>query len=178
MFRHSRSETKLQSEAIDAVKALGHDAKHYGTVSSVIRVLEREDESVPLSIRVKSKDFRWYVLGVMFFANWIIAIAGGVLWLVLLLLPSGSTPISTGARVAGFVGWLFMAGVFLAINVAAVLLSIGHNSAPNPGPAAFFYLFMLLQAVLIATIGIRMLMRRYRAASASRVAQATSPDTL
>lgn len=160
LYQQTRNGSNLRPDTVEVLQELGESADNYFTVRTVIQIFESIDRPVSWAIRIKSMKFQWSVLFVLFILSWIIAIAGGIAWLIQIALPSKSTLMSPRSRIGGLLGWLAMAAAFLALNVAAIVHSLGHNSSPPPGPAAPFYLLMLFLACIIAVVSILMWRKR------------------
>jgi len=163
LYQQTREGGKLQPETVRVLQDFGASANKYYTIGIAIQVLESIDEPVPWSTRIRSSGFQWDILFVSLILSWIVAIVGGILWLLLIAVPSDSAQVSRGSRVGSLVGWFAMAVLFLASTGVAILLSLGHSYAPKPGPAVPFYMLTLFLACIVAGISIRMLRKRIMA---------------
>lgn len=151
---------RLERETIAALLDFGRSAENYFSVRQVIQLLGKVDVGVPWSIRVKDKGFRWAVLGWILLASWIIGGTASIAWLFRLLLPSNETGLSGGSRLGSFAIWLLLATAFAAVNGLGILFSLGHNSTPNPGGAAPFYLASLVLSLIAAAAALSLWRRR------------------
>lgn len=163
LHRQTANGGELRPETLQVLRELGESASNYFTIGRVIRVFENTGEPVPWSIRIRSSSYQWDVLFISLIVSWIIAIAGGILWLLLIAFPSDAVPVSRGSRIGSLVGWLAMAVVFVVSSGAAMLYSLGHSEAPKPGPAVPFYVSTLFLACGVAAISIYKLRKRSKA---------------
>lgn len=150
----------LERETIAALLEFGRSAENYFSVKQVIQVLGKVGVTVPWSIRVKDKSFRWAVLGWILLTSWIIAGVASVAWLLRLLLPSTDTGISGAGRLGSLAVWFVLAVPFAAANGLGIIFSLGHNSTPNPGGAAPFYLASLVLSLIAAAVAFSLWRRR------------------
>lgn len=160
LYQQTKEGAALRPETVAVLQELGESADNYGTVGVVIRVFESIDRPVSWTIRIRDEGFQWYMLGVVLMVSWLIAISGGVAWLIHLVVPFEQRQDALGARFGGFLSLFFMAVVFLGANVGGLLLSLGHTSSPPPNQAAPFYVMMFAIACAIGAIGISVWRKR------------------
>lgn len=151
---------RLEPDTIAALIQFGRSAENYFSVSRVINLLEKIDVGVPWSIRIKDKGFRWAVLGVILLTSWIIGGISSVAWLFRLLLPPTETGLSGAGRLGSLALWIVLAVAFAATNGLGIIFSIGHNSTPDPGGAAPFYLASFVLSLIAAVVAFSLWRRR------------------
>lgn len=161
LYGEVRDSADIEPGTVEAVRAFGLSADNYGSVSVVIRLLEATGANVPMRLWLKDKGVQWTVLLWMGLGSLVVGGCSALAWLGFIALLSRA---SGARRLASLVGLLAIVSLFVVCAVAGFVLSLGHNSTPNPGPAAPFYVGCAIIALSTAALTIRMYGKRSEAA--------------
>jgi len=161
-YAEVRESRQMDAATTAAVADFGRTADSSFSINVASKILETSGMAIPWSIRIRQDDFQWQLLSWLGLLSLAVGAAAGLYALVLVALPRRKSGLRGAHRAIGFALWLILSALFAGAALAALLHSIGHNSAPPPDRALPYYAATLAISIVLLMLAVGLRRQRDR----------------